>query len=270
MKYRNHFLTTVLFFIFFQSMYAQTINKSENIMTTVSNKEIVSRMYQTILNQKQFDQSSQFIDNGYLEEFRNANKPLLNAFPDIQFTIKEIFEDENKVITLYDWSGTHQNEYQKISATHKKITVEGISIYELRNGKIINSKAKPDKLSFFLQLGIIPNDFININTTKQDFVYFVDEFEIPKEYYIQFKEKLDYNRNFIKNINGFIKDEVVKNADELDNINIITIAIWKDEQSLNQAKKLVQSEYRRIGFDPTKFNQNLNIKMKRGTYSYLD
>lgn len=131
-------------------------------MTTISNKEIVSRMYQTILNQKQFDQSSQFIDMGYLEEFTNANDPLFKAFPDLQFKIKEIFEDENKVITLYDWSGTHQNEYQKIPATHKKVTVEGISIYELRNGKIINSTAKPDKLSFFLQLGVISNDFIRI------------------------------------------------------------------------------------------------------------
>lgn len=104
-------------------------------MITVYNKEIVSRMYQTILNQKQFDQSSQFIDNGYLEEFSNANKPLFRAFPDIL-------------------------EYQKIPATHKKTTIERICINEQRNGKIINSTAKPDKLSL-LQLGIIPNDFIN-------------------------------------------------------------------------------------------------------------
>lgn len=128
-------------------------------MTDGDNKEIVSRMYQTLLNQKQLDQSNLFISNEYIEVFSNANKPLLNAFPDIQFTIKEIVEEGNKVITWYDWSGTHQNEYQKIPATHKKITVEGISIYELKNGKIISSVAKPDKLSFFLQLGIIPGDF---------------------------------------------------------------------------------------------------------------
>lgn len=239
-------------------------------MTITSNKEIVSRMYQTILNEKQIDKSNQFIENHYLEEFTNANKLLLNAFPDVQFTIKEVFEDGNIVITLYDWSGTHQNEYRQIPPTRKRITVEGISIYELRNGKIINSTAKPDKLSFFLQLGIISKDFIKMNSAYQDFVYFIDEFEIPKKSYSQFREKLDYNRNLIKNLNGFIKDEMIKNNDEIDSIKIITIAIWKDEQSLNDAKKSVKAEYKRISFDPVEFNQKLNIKMRRNIYSYLE
>lgn len=238
-------------------------------MQTISNKEIVTNMYETILNEKRLHQLAGFIDEDYLEEFNNFQL-LFKAFPDIMFTIKEIFEDGNKVITLYYWNGTHQNEYHNIPATHKNITVEGISIYKLKDGKIIHNTAKPDRLSFFLQLGIIPADFMKNNSAKQNAVYFVDEFEIPKESYRQFKEKLDYNRNFIKNLDGFQKDKVIKKTDESDTITIITVAIWKDENSLNQAKKSVQAEYEKIRFNPLEFNQKLNIKMKRGIYSQLN
>ena len=127
--------------------------------TSNENKEIIIQLYQNFLNQKKFDTLDDFIDLNYLQPFIEANTPLLKAFPDIQFTIKEIFADNNNIITVYDWTGTHKHEYQNIPATHKKVTVEGISIYELKNRKVIKSVAKPDKLSFFLQLGLISPDF---------------------------------------------------------------------------------------------------------------
>ncbi|WP_461534204.1 ester cyclase [Sinomicrobium sp.] len=131
-------------------------------MTNISsNKEVVSAMYQTFLNQKQLDSLDQFVDADYIDEFKAVNRALMLAFRDIHFSIKEIFEDGDKVVTVYEWSGTHQNDYQKIPATNKRVIVDGISIYELKNGKIINSIAKPNKLSFFIQLGIIPEDFLS-------------------------------------------------------------------------------------------------------------
>jgi len=249
--------------------YSQKINNNtENKMK--NNKESVSEMYKNILNEKKLERLPEFIDEKYLSDFRKLNQPLLDAFPDIHFTIREIFQDEEKVVTIYNWTGKHQKEYNKIPATHKNVKVDGISIYELKNGKIISSTAKPDKLSFFLQLGVIPEDFMNKNTANHNAVYFVDEFEIPEKSYKKFKEKLDYNRNFIKTLDGFIKDEIIKNIDNPSKINIITIAVWKDQKSLDNAKELVKAEYERIDFNPAEFTQELNVKMKRGIYSNLE
>ncbi|WP_170137032.1 ester cyclase [Tenacibaculum gallaicum] len=55
-----------------------------------------------------------------MKEFNTTNKQLLSAFPDIEFTINEIFGDVNNVITLYNWSGTHKNIYSNILPTDKK------------------------------------------------------------------------------------------------------------------------------------------------------
>ncbi|MDQ1096647.1 MULTISPECIES: ester cyclase [Chryseobacterium] len=264
------FLIILLFIASAKTLYSQIKSPTHNAMATISNKEVVTKMYQTCLNQKQTETLEQYIDLSYLETFKDMNKPLLSAFPDIRFTIKEIFEDGNKVVTVYDWEGSHLGEYQKIPATHKKITVQGVSIYEFENGKIINSKAIPDKLSFFIQLGMIPKDFIYKNAPKKDWVYFVDEFEVPAKSYEAFKSKLEDNRKLIQKLKGFVKDEVIVNTDQSDRLTIMTIAIWENEQSLEEAKKTVQSEYESIHFNPAVFNKQLNIKMKRNTFSYMD
>ncbi|WP_162623235.1 ester cyclase [Confluentibacter sediminis] len=238
-------------------------------MEALKNKEIVKEMYEIVLNQKQIDNVNLFLDDDYIEEFNNTNKLLFTAFPDITFTIKEIFGDGNKVVTIYDWSGTHQKKYNNITPTNKKITVEGISIYELKNGKIIDNKAHPNKLSFLQQLGLVPKDFNNIKSNLEEEIYFIDEFEIPKKSFVAFKEKLDYNRAFIKNIEGFIEDNVIAKKNNSTTIYLTTIAVWQNQESLDNAKKMVQAEYKRIGFNPSEFNKILNIKMTRGIYSRI-
>ena len=131
-------------------------------MSESQNKEVIQSMYEIVLNKKELDKSQRFVAADYVEHFNNANKPLFEAFPDIEFSIKEIFGDDNKVITVYDWSGTHKKHYRNIPPTGKRITVEGISIYELRDGRIIDNVAKPDKFSFFQQLELIPENFLKI------------------------------------------------------------------------------------------------------------
>ncbi|MGG6230452.1 ester cyclase [Tenacibaculum sp. SDUM215027] len=236
-------------------------------MSEIENKKVVQNMYEIILNKKELNQSKMFVDKDYVEHFNNTNQPLFKAFPDIEFTIKEIFGDNNKVITVYTWSGTHLNPYKNIPKTGKKITVDGVSIYELRNGKIIDNQAKPDKFSFFQQLGLIPMNFLKKGTSESK-VYFVDEFIIPKKSYKYFKEKLDYNRNFIKNIDGFINDKVlIQNSESNSIINLTTIAIWENQKKLDNAKALVQDKYKKIEFNPENFNKEHNIEMNRGIFT---
>lgn len=99
---------------------------------------------------------------------------------------------------------------------------------------------------------------------------FIDKFVIPETSFDEFSERMNYNREFIKNISGFIQDKVYKSKDEKGNILIITIAEWEDELSLTKAKELVQNEYKRIDFNPPEFLSRLNVKMERGTYKEID
>lgn len=98
---------------------------------------------------------------------------------------------------------------------------------------------------------------------------FIDKFIIPENAFKEFSERMNYNRNFIKNIEGFLQDKVYKSIGEEGNIIIITIAEWKDEISLKKAKEIVQNEYSRINFNPHEMMTRLNIKMERGTFNEI-
>ncbi|OGU67778.1 MAG: hypothetical protein A2499_00940 [Stygiobacter sp. RIFOXYC12_FULL_38_8] len=99
---------------------------------------------------------------------------------------------------------------------------------------------------------------------------FIDKFIIPESSLDEFSERMNYNREFIKKISGFVQDKVYKSIDEQGNSLIITIAEWEDELSLTKAKELVQNEYKRINFNPPEFMSKLNVKMERGTYQEID
>lgn len=95
----------------------------------------------------------------------------------------------------------------------------------------------------------------------------IDKFFVPGNSIEEFSQRMNYNRSFIKNLSGFIKEEVYQQIDEERNLTIITVAIWKDQESLSNAKNAVQAEYKRIDFNPADFYQRLNIIMERGIYN---
>ncbi len=77
----------------------------------------------------------------------------------------------------------------------------------------------------------------------------IDKFLVPREAIEEFTNRMNFNRNIIKNITGFLGDTVYKRTDENGKLVIITIAEWKDENSIANAREAVQTEYKKIGFD---------------------
>ncbi|WP_166090554.1 antibiotic biosynthesis monooxygenase [Mucilaginibacter inviolabilis] len=77
---------------------------------------------------------------------------------------------------------------------------------------------------------------------------------------------MNFNRDFIKNLPGFLGDAAYERIDENGNMICITIANWESEEALNQAKLKVQAEYQRIDFNPAELLSRLNITMVRAVF----
>jgi heme-degrading monooxygenase HmoA len=97
-------------------------------------------------------------------------------------------------------------------------------------------------------------------------VCLIDKFFVPKNAIEEFTQRMNYNRNFIGHLPGFIGDKIYKQTDEEGGLNIITIATWESQQHINEARNAIQSEYERIGFNMAEFVGRLNIKVERGIY----
>lgn len=78
------------------------------------------------------------------------------AFPDMKWSVEEQIADEDKVLTRFIWSGTHQGEFLGIPATNRVVRVWGMVIDRFEDRKIKSTRILLDTLSMMQQLGVVP------------------------------------------------------------------------------------------------------------------
>jgi len=92
-----------------------------------------------------------------MKEFIPFAKLLHAAGPDHKWELKSAFSDGNKIASETVWSVTftHSSDPER-PATGKHVSIRGVSITELRNGKICRNSDYYDALSLRQQLGLSP------------------------------------------------------------------------------------------------------------------
>jgi len=130
------------------------------------NKEIVKRGFEA-LNKGDFDAikemtapefvryiPSKSIDIQSPEERVAFAKALHIAFPDVNFSIEELYADGDRVSYRFIMRGTHQGEWKGIPATGNKFEISGIGIWRIENGKVVEVREELDRLGRMQQLGM--------------------------------------------------------------------------------------------------------------------
>lgn len=90
------------------------------------------------------------------EGWKQGHAMFLGAFPDQQVTIEDEIAEGDTVVTRWTFSGTHQGALMGISATGKHVTVKGISVDRIGDGKVVEHLAQIDMVSLMQQIGAIP------------------------------------------------------------------------------------------------------------------
>ncbi len=109
--------------------------------------DVVLRFFGEVLNQRNWETADQIIapnivhhDEGQdingLVEFNTFITSLHDAFPDGAFSIDDIIVEGDKTVIRYTFQGTHEGEFSGVPPTEKDITVTGIVIIDVANGKI--------------------------------------------------------------------------------------------------------------------------------------
>lgn len=78
------------------------------------------------------------------------------AFPDIRLTIEDIIAEGETVMTRWSCRGTHKGDLSGIAPTGKQITISGVTIARLANGKMAEGWVNWDALGLMQQLGVVP------------------------------------------------------------------------------------------------------------------
>ncbi len=77
------------------------------------------------------------------------------AFPDIRFTIQDLFAEGDRVAIRWTWQGTHAGPLRQLAATGRAVHDTGIAIYELRDGRIARAWTETDRLGVLQQIGAV-------------------------------------------------------------------------------------------------------------------
>ena len=80
----------------------------------------------------------------------------LSAFPDGRITVDEQLAEGELVASRWTGRGTHQGDLMGIPPTGKQVTVSGITVSRVKNGKVVEEWTNWDTLGMLQQLGAVP------------------------------------------------------------------------------------------------------------------
>jgi steroid delta-isomerase-like uncharacterized protein len=135
-------------------------------MTIEQNKQRARSIYDAVLTQGQTDLLQDLISPDFVGAhgetgpagFATTIAGLRAAFPDIRYTVEDVVAEGDRVVLRWRWEGTHRAAFRGFAPTGKRVSDSGISIYQLRDGKIIRAWLETNRLGFLQQIGVIAPD----------------------------------------------------------------------------------------------------------------
>ncbi len=132
----------------------------------MKNKEIVRR-YRELHNSNRLDQLDQIVARDLishnmmpglpqgLEGAKKSHQMFIAMFPDSRYITDELIAEGDYVVERWTNTGTHSGApFMNAPASGKKFKVSGVSIYRLKDGKIVEHWGEFDQLSVLQQLGL--------------------------------------------------------------------------------------------------------------------
>jgi steroid delta-isomerase-like uncharacterized protein len=126
-----------------------------NLVFMTNNSTIIQSFVEVVLNKGEIDSVDQFFwDDGLgLHSLKEDLRYRRAAFPDMHWEIEEQIAGGDKVVTKFEWTGTHLAEFFNVPATGRSVKVRGVFIDRLEGGKIKDTFTFMDGLGLMMQLG---------------------------------------------------------------------------------------------------------------------
>ena len=136
---------------------------------TEANKELVQAFIQELFTKGDLDAVDRYVSPGLVnhdppfpgapegpEGMRQAAALFRQALPDWHSDLHQLVAEDDIVVERFTASGTHQGELMGVPGTGKTITLPGINIFRISEGKIVERWGQLDQLGLLHQLGLTP------------------------------------------------------------------------------------------------------------------
>jgi steroid delta-isomerase-like uncharacterized protein len=147
----------------------QEAKRTEEGARTVSeeNKALMRRIYEEIFNEGKLELANELVAPDMAnhtapgaprgpEPIKRLVAMLRSAFPDHHIEIEDMIAEEDKVVMLNTYSGTHKGEFMGIAPTGESFVQRQVHVMRFAEGKAIEHWGVRDDLGQMQQLGVVP------------------------------------------------------------------------------------------------------------------
>ncbi len=133
-----------------------------------NNKQIIARFLDEVINQDNIEATGTFFHDDVIEAvpfpgqgpgvdgIKDVLRGMRAGFPDIRWAVDEQIAEGEKLMTRFEWTGTHQGAFLGIAATGRAVKVWGVVIDRFVEGKVKETRIIMDPLGLMMQLGVMP------------------------------------------------------------------------------------------------------------------
>jgi steroid delta-isomerase-like uncharacterized protein len=133
-------------------------------MSADANRELVLRLHERLFATGELDTIDEFFAEGFVSRNNPPGFPegvagvkrffglFRDAFPDVQVKIDELVAEDDRVAVATTISGTHDGELLGVPPTGRKVSVTGMDIVRVADGKIVEHRGLTDMVGLMRQL----------------------------------------------------------------------------------------------------------------------
>ena len=136
--------------------------------STEENEALVGRYFNEVMNEGKLNVVEEIVTDNFAFRIPTLPEPvrgtdglkgfvtgLRTGFPDIQFTVERQIAEGDKVAARWFITGTHKGEFLGIPPTGNHVEDQGVDIFRIDNGKILEIWVNENDLGLMQQLGAI-------------------------------------------------------------------------------------------------------------------
>ena len=134
-------------------------------MSIEENKAIVRRFFEELLSTDNFAVADEILSPDFrfyfagspvamdLESYMEFLVARRAAFPDRRFIVEDMIGEGDKVSARFTMRGTHKGEFRGIAPSGTELTMTGIDMIRISEGKLVEDRVEVDQLGLMQQLG---------------------------------------------------------------------------------------------------------------------
>ncbi|MEM5313002.1 ester cyclase [Paraburkholderia sp. JHI869] len=128
---------------------------------------IVRAFIEEVLNQGQLDAADRFFWEDMVEQvpfpgqgpgiegLKDVVRGMQAAFPDMHWRVEEQLTEGERVLTRFEWTGTHRGTFLGVDATGRSVKVWGMVIDRFQEERIKETRLIMDTFGLMIQLGAV-------------------------------------------------------------------------------------------------------------------